>query len=59
VIQGEWRLSSIGSGQDLTFLIGACKASGVTPYLGVKVTGSRADGCEMGLSGVVSELERS
>jgi len=31
----------------------------VTPYLGVKVTGSRADGCEMGLSCVVSELERS
>ena len=31
----------------------------MTPYLGVKVTGSRADGCEMGLSCVVSELERS
>jgi len=30
----------------------------VTPYLGVKVTGSRADGCEMELSCVVSELER-
>jgi len=30
----------------------------VTPYLGVKATGSRADGCEMGPSCVVSELER-